>query len=234
MNHAVNIAIIPARGGSKRIPRKNIRRFCGRPMIAWPIAAAKASNLFDHVLVSTDDPEIADVAREAGAEVPFMRPQELSDDHTGTTDVIVHALRWAQEQGWTLDAACCLYATAAFVHPQDLIEAHGLLSPTCDFVFPALRYGHPPQRGFVKGPHNAPALLAPEHQETRTQDLPPVFHDAGQFYWGRAEAWLEGHAFFGDRTRFIEVPHARAWDIDNEEDWAIAEALFAALGGDAA
>ncbi|MEL6486216.1 MAG: pseudaminic acid cytidylyltransferase, partial [Pseudomonadota bacterium] len=111
----MNIAIIPARGGSKRIPRKNIRAFCGRPMIAWPIAAAQASNLFDHVLVSTDNPEIADAAREAGADVPFMRPQELSDDYTGTTDVIVHALHWAQSEGWMLDAACCLYATAAFV-----------------------------------------------------------------------------------------------------------------------
>src|SRR5687768_12205675 len=111
----MNIAIIPARGGSKRIPRKNVRPFCGRPMIAWPIAAATASGLFDHILVSTEDAEIADVARQAGAEVPFTRPVELADDHSGTTDVVLHALSWAIEAGWPVEAACCIYATAAFV-----------------------------------------------------------------------------------------------------------------------
>ncbi len=229
----MNIAIIPARGGSKRIPRKNIRSFCGRPMIAWPIAAAKASDLFDHVLVSTDDEEIAGAARAAGAETPFLRPAELADDYTGTNDVIVHALQWAQGAGWAPDAACCVYATAAFVQPRDLIEARKLLAPDCDYVFPALRYGHPPQRGFLKGPKGAPELLQPEFQKTRTQDLQAVYHDAGQFYWGKADAWLEERPVFESRTRFVEVPPTRAWDIDNEEDWTIAEALFAAINGDA-
>ena len=229
----MNIAIIPARGGSKRIPRKNVRPFCGRPMIAWPIAAARESGLFDHIIVSTDDEDIAQVARDAGADVPFMRPADLSDDHTGTTDVIIHALDWAQQAGWQVEAACCIYATAAFVSGADLKETHALLSPKCDFAFPALRYGHPPQRGFVAGDDGSPKLIQPEHQTTRTQDLPPVFHDSGQFYWGTRKAWSERRAFFGPRTRFIELPPSRAWDIDRPEDWEIAEALFATMRKDA-
>ena len=225
----MNIAIIPARGGSKRIPRKNVRSFCGRPMIAWPIAAAAASGLFDHILVSTDDPEIADVARQAGAEVPFLRPAELADDHCGTTDVVVHALSWAIEAGWPVEAACCIYATAAFVSAEDLVAARRLLSPECDYAFAAVRYGHPPQRGFVRAADGSPQLLQPEHQATRTQDLPAVYHDAAQFYWGTPEGWLERRPFFGPRTRFVELPPWRAQDIDREDDWTMAEQLFVAM-----
>lgn len=227
----MNIAIIPARGGSKRIPRKNIRTFCGRPMIAWPIATALASGLFDHVIVSTDDEEIADVAREAGAEVPFMRPKDLSDDYSNTTDVVVHALSSAIDAGWQVEAACCVYATAAFVTPTDLAEGRRLLSSGCDYSFAAVRYGHPPQRGFLKAPGGSPELLQPEHQTTRTQDLQPIYHDAGQFYWGTKEAWLARKPFFGPRTRFMELPTDRAIDIDREDDWTTAEQLFSAKGG---
>lgn len=225
----MNIAIIPARGGSKRVPRKNIRPFCGRPMIAWPIDAAAASGLIDHILVSTDDAEIADVARQAGAEVPFVRPDELADDHSGTTGVIVHALSWAIDAGWPVEAACCINATAAFISAEILVEAHGLLSAECDFSFAAVRYGHPPQRAFSRAVDGSPELLQPEHRATRTQDLPPVYHDAGQFYWGTRDAWTERRPFFGPRTRFIELPPWRAYDIDRPEDWAMAEYLFAAM-----
>ena len=225
----MNIAIIPARGGSKRIPRKNVRPFFGRPMLAWPIATAVDSGLFDHILVSTEDAEIADVARQAGAEVPFTRPQEIADDHSGTADVIVHALSWAIEAGWAVEAACCIYPTAAFVSPEDLVEARRLLSPGCDYAFAAVRYGHPPQRGFLRAPDGSPQLLQPEHQATRTQDLPAIYHDAGQFYWGTREAWMERRPFFGARTRFVELPPWRAHDIDRSEDWTMAEQLFAAL-----
>jgi N-acylneuraminate cytidylyltransferase len=228
----VNIAIIPARGGSKRIPRKNIRPFCGRPMITWPIAAAAASGLFDRILVSTDDSEIAGVAQQAGAEIPFTRPAELSDDHSGTTDVIVHALSWALEAGWAVEAACCIYATAAFLSSDILAETKELLSPDCDFAFGAVRYGHPPQRGFVRAPGGSPQLLQPKHQATRTQDLPAVYHDSGQFYWGTREAWLERRPFFGTRTRFVELPPWRAHDIDRSEDWVMAERVFAAMEPD--
>ena len=224
----MNIAIIPARGGSKRIPRKNVRPFCGQPMIAWPIAATTASGLFDHILVSTDDAEIADVARRQGAVVPFIRPAELADDHSGPTDVIVHALSWAIEAGWPVKAACCIYATAAFVDPEDVAEAGRLLSPACDYAFAAVRYGHPPQRGFLRSDDGSPQLLQPEHQSTRTQDLAPVYHDSGQFYWGTREAWMERRPFFGNRTRFVELPPWRAYDIDRDEDWEMAERLFAA------
>jgi N-acylneuraminate cytidylyltransferase len=225
----LNIAIIPARGGSKRIPGKNIRPFCGLPMIAWPIAAATASGLFDHIIVSTDDPAIADVARAAGVEVPFTRPAELADDHSGTTDVIVHALSWAAQAGLQLEAACCIYATAAFVSPEMLADARQLLSPECDYAFAAVRYGHPPQRGFLRAADRSPELVQPEHQATRTQDLPAVYHDAAQFYWGSRDAWLQRRPFFGPRTRFIELPPWRAQDIDSEDDWTLAEQLFAAM-----
>ena len=228
----MNIAIIPARGGSKRIPRKNIRDFCGRPIIGWPIATALASGLFDHVLVSTDDAEIADVARQAGAEVPFTRPDELADDHSATSDVIVHALSWAIEAGWPVEAACCIYPTAAFVSAELLAEARRQLSRECDYAFAAVRYGHPPQRGFLRAADGSPQLLQPEHQAARTQDLPPVFHDAGQFYWGTREAWMERRPFFGPRTRFVEVPPWRGYDIDRSEDWTMAERLFAAMRAD--
>ena len=225
----MNIALIPARGGSKRIPRKNVRPFCGRPMIAWPIAAATASGLFERILVSTEDAEIAEVARSAGAEVPFTRPDQLADDHGGTADVIVHALSWAIEAGWEVDTVCCIYPTAAFVAGEDLSEARQLLSPDCDYAFAAVRYGHPPQRGFLRAADGSPQLLHPEHQATRTQDLPPVYHDAGQFYWGTRQAWMEGRPFFGSRTRFLELPPWRAWDIDRDEDWTMAEGLFKAM-----
>ncbi len=224
----MNIAIIPARGGSKRIPRKNIRKFYDQPMISWPIAAAQASGLFDHIIVSTDDDEIAAIAREAGAETPFMRPAELADDHSGTTDVIVHALSWAIDAGMHVDAACCIYATAAFIEPDDLIAGRNLLSTRCDFAFPAVRYAHPPQRGFIDSGKGSPQFTQPEHRSTRTQDLPPVFHDSGQFYWGMRDAWLERRPFFSDRTRFLELPEWRAVDIDRPEDWERAEHLFSA------
>jgi pseudaminic acid cytidylyltransferase len=225
----MNIAIIPARGGSKRIPRKNVRPFCGRPMIAWPIAAAAASGLFDRIIVSTEDAEIAGVAQQAGAEVPFVRSAELADDHCSTTDVIVHALSWAIEAGWPVEAACCIYATAAFVSAEVLAEAGRLLSPECDYSFAAVRYGHPPQRGFLRAGDGSPELLEPQHQTTRTQDLPPVYHDSGQFYWGTREAWMKRRPFFGPRTRFIELPPWQAYDIDRSEDWTMAERLFAAM-----
>jgi N-acylneuraminate cytidylyltransferase len=225
----MNIAIIPARGGSKRIPRKNIRPFCGRPMITWPIGAAVASGLFEHILVSTEDAEIADLAQQAGAEVPFSRPVELAGDHSGTADVIVHALSWAREAGWPVEAACCIYATAAFVSAEVLVESRQLISPECDYAFPAVRYAHPPQRGFLRSGGGSPQLLQPQHQATRTQDLPPVFHDSGQFYWGTREAWMERRPFFGRRTRFVELPPWRACDIDSSDDWTMAERLFAAM-----
>lgn len=223
----MNIAVIPARGGSKRIPRKNVRSFCGRPIITWPIAAAIESGLFDRIIVSTDDEEIAEVSRHAGADVPFLRPAELADDYATTIDVVIHALSQADEAGWPVEAACCIYATAAFVSAENLQSARALLGSHCEYVFPAVRYGHPPQRGFLRGSGGTPELLQPENLAIRTQDLPPVYHDSGQFYWGTREAWMKGRPIFGEQTRFIELQPSDAWDIDNPDDWIIAEHLFA-------
>ncbi len=224
-----NLAVIPARGGSKRIPRKNVRAFAGKPMLAWSIEAALTSRLFSRVLVTTDDPEIAEVARAHGAEVPFARPPELSDDHTGTLEVIHHAARWAAADGGSYDAVCCIYATAPFVSASDLTRARAALDDArWDYVFPAGRYAYPVQRSFLRADDKSMSLLFPEHRTTRSQDLPPVFHDAGQFYWGRFEAWTSGAAIFGPRTTFIELPPWRVQDIDTEDDWRMAEYLFAA------
>ena len=232
----MNLAVIPARGGSKRIPRKNVGTFAGRPMIAWPIAAAQRSGLFDQIVVSTDSEEVAAVAREAGAQVPFVRPPELSDDHCGTQEVIAHAARWAQGAGLAPEAICCLYATAVFASPEDLGRGRDTLrAGGWDYVFAAGRFSQPVQRSFRKGPDGAMALLFPEHRLTRSQDLPEVYYDAGQFYWGGFQSWLEGRPVFGPRSSFVEMPGDRVIDIDTAEDWEAAERLFETMrnAGDA-
>ena len=228
----MNIAIIPARGGSKRIPRKNIRDFCGRPMIAWPIAAARESGLFDHVIVSTDDPEIADTARAFGAEAPFMRPDALADDHTGTIAVIGHASDWATEQGWPVEAICCMYPTAPMIAYEDLAEGLRLLRDgSRDFVFSATDYASPVFRAFIETGDGGVEMLFPEHFATRSQDLPKVLHDAAQFYWGRPESWRTAKTLFGARSTALPIPRWRVQDIDTPEDWVRAEALFYSLTG---
>lgn len=226
----MNLAVIPARGGSKRIPRKNIRTFRGLPMVAWSIAAAWASGLFDHVIVSTDDPEIARVAREHGAQVPFTRPVELSDDHTGTMPVTAHAVRWALDQGWPLQAVCCIYATAPMLTGGDLERGLRLLDDTGkSFAFAATDYAAPVFRAFHRSEDGGVAMLFPEHHATRSQDLPRVLHDAGQFYWGRPKAWLEAETLFGSDSAPLEIPRSRVQDIDTPEDWLRAEALCRVL-----
>ncbi|HUF82144.1 MAG TPA: pseudaminic acid cytidylyltransferase, partial [Burkholderiales bacterium] len=193
----MRVAFIPARGGSKRIPRKNIREFCGKPMIAWSIDAAKRSGLFAQVVVSTDDHEIAEVARHCGAEVPFQRPASLADDQAGTTEVIAHATRWALDEGWSLDAVCCIYATAPFLSVRDLSRGlEALESDAWAYAFSATEYASPIFRAFKRHPDGGVEMYLPEHFRNRSQDLPVALHDAGQFYWGRPAAWLEGRQFF--------------------------------------
>lgn len=231
----MRLAVLPARGGSKRIPRKNIRPFCGKPMIAWPIAAGLESGLFDRIIVSTDDPEIAEIAQDHGAEAPFLRPAALSDDHTGTTEVIAHATRWALDQGWPVTAVCCLYPTAPMIAPGDLKEGWRLLnSGNWNFVFTATDFPTPIFRAFRQIESGGIEMLHPEHFATRSQDLPRALHDAGQFYWGRADAWMAGDILFGPRSAPLIVPRWRVQDIDTPDDWRRAEALFQALGGGAA
>lgn len=228
----MRIAVIPARGGSKRIPRKNIRPFCGRPMIAWPIAAALESGCFDRVVVSTDDAQIAEVARAAGAETPFARPPELSDDHTPTRPVIAHAIAELADAGAAPDTVCCLYATAPFVRPADLAAGlHRLALGGARYVFPVTRFDFPIQRALRMDAAGAVTMFQPVHFVTRSQDLEPAWHDAGQFYWASAAQWADPAPIFGPGAVGLPTPRHRVQDVDTEEDWHLAEVLFRALGG---
>jgi pseudaminic acid cytidylyltransferase len=222
----MKIAVIPARGGSKRIPRKNIKTFCGRPMIAWAIGAAKASGLFDHIIVSTDDDEIATVAGSCGAETPFMRPKTLADDLTPTVPVIAHAVQSCKDLGWAVDYACCIYPCAPLLQAADLVAALDMLQDRdADFVYPVTEYAHPIQRAMRRLPAGQMQFFNPEYEMTRTQDLETAYHDAGQFYWGKATAWLAHKKMHTDGLG-MPVPNWRVVDIDSADDWARAEHLF--------
>lgn len=226
----MRVAIIPARGGSKRIPRKNIKLFCGKPMIAWSIEAALESKCFDRVVVSTDDSEIAAIAKKHGASVPFMRPAELSDDYTGTLPVIRHAVEWVSEHQAQVDYACCLYATAPFVCPDDLRKGWKIIQQqTCSYVFSVTSYAFPIQRAIRITENGRVAMFNPEHFHTRSQDLEEAWHDAGQFYWGTAQAWREERAIFSDGAIALKLPRYRVQDIDTPEDWERAQWLFNSL-----
>lgn len=226
----MKLAVIPARGGSKRIPRKNIRPFCGRPIIAWSIEAALRAGCFDRVIVSTDDAEIAAVAAQRGAEVPFMRPAELSDDYSGTIPVIAHAIDWHRQRGMDPEYACCIYATAPFVRAEDLRRGLDiLLEKNGDYAFAVTRYPFPIQRAVRITAGGRVEMFQPEHFATRSQDLEEAWHDAGQFYWGRAAAWLAGKPVFSSDSFPVILPPERVQDIDTLEDWRRAEILFKAL-----
>jgi pseudaminic acid cytidylyltransferase len=224
----VKLAVVPARGGSKRIPRKNIRAFAGKPMIAHAIGVAQRSGLFDRILVSTDDAEIAAVARDLGAEVPFVRPRELADDHTPTVPVVAHAIEACASVGWQADAVCCIYPSVPFLRPDDLAEGLRLLESGGEFAFPVARFPSPVQRALRREADGRCAPLFAELAATRTQDLPEAFHDAGQFYWGRRDAWLAGlNIHLHGRT--MVIPEWRVVDIDTLDDWRRAELLHEVL-----
>jgi pseudaminic acid cytidylyltransferase len=226
----MRLAVLPARGGSKRIPRKNIRLFCGKPMIAWPIAAAIESGVFDRIIVSTDDREIADAARACGAQAPFIRPAEISDDYAGTTPVIAHAINWAVDQGWPIGEVCCIYPTAPMVRSPDIVDGmQKLLAGDWDFVFTATDYPSPIFRAFQEIEGGGLEMFFPEYFRARSQDLPRALHDAAQFYWGRPEAWLADRPLFGPRSAPLLIPRWRVQDIDTPDDWLRAEAMFRAL-----
>ncbi len=220
------IAVIPARGGSKRVPRKNLRPFAGRPMIGYAIGVAQRSGLFERIVVSTDDAEVAAVARTLGADVPFLRPAELADDFTPTVPVIAHAIRACAELSWHARLACCIYPAVPLLQPQTLADALALLEAgDAPYAFPVLAYRAPIQRALRRDLNGRSAPLHPEYMQTRTQDLPAAFHDAGQFYWGRAEAWLAGTPLHADACTLV-CDEGSVVDIDTEADWALAEALY--------
>lgn len=226
----MNIAVIPARGGSKRIPRKNIREFCGKPMIAYSIEAAIKSKLFDRIIVSTDDDEIASVAQAFGAELPFRRPPELSDDYTPTIPVIRHAVQQVLDAGNQIKAACCIYATAPFIQSKTMVEAFEKLQADAelDFAFPVTTFAFPIFRS-LRLDGNRVRMFYPEHVNTRSQDLPEAFHDAGQFYWGTTAAWLNRSGIFTSSSTGVPLPRYLVQDIDTPDDWLRAEWLYRSL-----
>ncbi|AGB77595.1 pseudaminic acid CMP-transferase [Enterobacteriaceae bacterium strain FGI 57] len=226
----MNVAIIPARGGSKRIPRKNIKMFCGKPMIAWSIDAAQKSGVFDRIIVSTDDEEIAAVAKEYGAEVPFMRPEELSNDYAGTIPVIRHAIEWLTINGESVDFVCCVYATAPFIRPEDIIRGlNTIREQQADYSFTVTRFPYPIQRALKVNQQKQISMFSPEMFHVRSQDLEESWHDAGQFYWGTSSAWLNEKPIFSANSYSIELPRERVQDIDTQEDWRVAEWLYKAM-----
>jgi len=223
----MRLAVIPARGGSKRIPRKNIKPFAGRPIIAWSIDAARDSGCFDRIIVSTDDAEIADVARAAGAEVPFIRPAALADDHTGTIEVVRHAIE--HESAWrtTQELVCCIYATAPMLVPVDLRAGlETLTAGDANFAVSVTRYPFPIQRAVRVDSRGRLSMFDPDRFATRSQDLEEAYHDAAQFYWGRSAAWLSAATLFGPATAAVVIPRHRVQDIDTPDDWTRAELMF--------
>lgn len=226
----MKLAVIPARGGSKRIPRKNIRPFAGKPIIGYSIVAALASGLFDRVIVSTDDEEIAAVARDFGAEAPFIRPTSLADDHTGTNAVVRHAIAWQQEQDRPVDYACCIYATAPFIQVHDLREGfEKLVASGKSYVFSVTRFAFPIQRAIHLSALGEVEALFPEYIFSRSQDLEEAYHDAGQFYWGRAQAFLDEVVVFSPASLPVILPRHLVQDIDTPEDWRRAELMYQAF-----
>ncbi|WP_028300834.1 pseudaminic acid cytidylyltransferase [Oceanospirillum beijerinckii] len=223
----MNLCVIPARGGSKRIPGKNIREFCGKPMIAWSIERAIESGAFDKIIVSTDSSEIAEVAKSYGAEVPFIRPEELADDFTDTLPVIKHAITAMADLGLNYKYVCCLYATAPFVLVNDLKKGLGcLMNKPIDYAFSVTSYAFPIQRALKVNGNGGIEMLHPEHRLTRSQDLEEYWHDAGQFYWGAVDAWLSQRKIFSDRSAPVVLDRYRVQDIDTMADWVRAELMF--------
>ena len=227
----MNIAIIPARGGSKRIPRKNIKLFHGKPMIAYSIEAARKSKCFDKIIVSTDDQEIAEVAKKYGAEVPFIRPSLLSDDHTGTNDVIVHAIEFLKHSGIVLEYIACIYATAPFLTYQIIQKGMNLLEQhkDADYSVTVAKYPFPVQRALKLQQNGRLTLNDPEYAMARSQDLDEYCHDAGQLYCGRAESFKLKPTVFLGSVLPVYLDSKSIQDIDTPEDWDRAELLFEAL-----
>lgn len=223
----MRIAMIPARGGSKRIAHKNIKDFCGQPIINYSIKAALESGLFDHVICSTDSQDIAEVAKAAGAEIPFMRPANIADDYATTMDVIAHSLKYYEDMGQAVESLCCIYATAPFVTADDLRKGYDIYSQTgAQFVFSATSYAFPVQRAFYLDDEGKPHAFSPGDLNRRSQDLTEAFHDAGQFYWCRPEAVMAGLPIFAPHSRPVLMPRKRVQDIDTPEDWEFAQALY--------
>jgi len=224
----MKIAVIPARGGSKRIPRKNVKEFCGRPMIEWAISVALESKLFDHIIVSTDDKEIGEIARSCGAKTPFIRPNELADDLTPTVPVVAHALKLCLDIGLSADYACCIYPCVPFLSPDDLkVAFEQIQKEGANFIYPVSEYVHPIQRAMRQLSTGQMQFINPENELLRTQDFEKVYHDCGQFYWGLTSAWIQQKKMHTDGLGLV-LPSWRFVDIDTVDDWNRAEDIYKA------
>jgi len=229
----MNICTIPARGGSKRIPLKNIKPFDNKPIIAYSIKAALKSNCFDLVIVSTDDNQIAEVAKKYGAQVPFLRPEDLSDDFTGTIPVVKHTIEWVENNISPVEDVCCLYATAPFIQPKTIFQAYKKLKELkSDYCVSVTSFSSPIQRSIRISQDNEVSMFYPENFYTRSQDLELAYHDAGQFYWGRAEVFKQQKPLFTKNTTPYILPRYLVQDIDTPEDWKRAELIFQILKQD--
>lgn len=227
-----SICIIPARGGSKRIPRKNIKDFLGKPIIAYSIEAALKSEMFDEVMVSTDDEEIAEIARKFGAKVPFLRSEATANDFATTADVMNEVLDRYKQQGQEFDVICCIYATAPFVTPDKIQQASKLLREgEFDSAFTCTAFSYPVLRGLVVDDKGRIAMKWPEYRNSRSQDLPKFYHDAGQFYFATTEAFRKANGFWGENTAPIIISELEVQDLDTPTDWALAEMKFKLLKG---
>ena len=223
----MNICIIPARGGSKRIPRKNIKNFCGQPIITWSIEAALNCTSFGRVIVSTDDDEIAEISTQYGAEVPFKRSKSLSDDYTSTIPVIKNAIEWLEMNNEKVDSICCLYPTAPFIEESYIEQGlKKLIEHNASYSISVTSFPYPIQRAIKFTKNERLKMFFPENINKRSQDLVKSFHDAGQFYWGKRSAWMKGERILDQNTVPVYIPRYKVQDIDNEEDWIQAERIF--------
>jgi N-acylneuraminate cytidylyltransferase len=224
-----NLSVILARGGSKRIPLKNIKLFWGKPIMTYSIEVALQSKLFDEVMVSTDDDEIAEMAKRYGAKVPFMRSESNSNDYATTTDVIFEVLDCYKSANIVFDTVCCIYSTAPFVTSERLIEAHQIINKnTCDSVFPIVAFSYPVQRG-LEIEQGKVRMVLPEYKNSRSQDLKTIYHDAGQFYFSTIDSFIKNKGFWGEDTNGLIVSELEVQDLDTETDWKLAEMKYKLL-----
>lgn len=224
------VAILPARGGSKRIPKKNIKKINGLPIIAWTLMSVISSNLFDKIIVSTDDKQIAKIAKKYKASVPFLRPKKLSNDKVGTNEVISHTIKWLKSEGFDPDFVCCIYPTSAAITPSDLKKGlEKIKSEKFNYVFSGQKNASNFFRSFRIKKKGELEMLFPANYKKRTQDLKEVYVDAGQFYWAKTKTWLEKKEIFQGKSAIIEIPKSRAVDIDTPEDWELAKKIYTFL-----
>jgi pseudaminic acid cytidylyltransferase len=224
------VAIIPARGGSRRIPEKNIKIFAGQPIIAYSIKAAKDSNLFDRIILSTDSEKIAEIGESYGAEVPFIRPSELSDEFTGTAEVLIHAINWLNERDKFYPYFCCIYPTAPFLEKEYLVKGFDILCKTnASTAFSVTSFPYPIFRALKIDTNNRIKMFWPEHKHSRSNDLPDAYHDAGQFYWFDTKKFLQEQTIISSDSMPVFLPRYLVHDIDTPEDWQTAEIFYSAF-----